>query len=180
MKNIMKLVFLMVAVLGMTSCDLFNVNIDSSVEGTLDVYVDEPMAKSANEWSDFEATKEISPSDAEDYKDNIVGVEVNEVIVTVDYVSSEGVILGDGTSFYMTDGVTTVSWSIVGDWPIFNDEQVHLADGQGNYAEVGAMIQSAIDNDTNLTIGTNGTSSMSGVSFTLTLYTGITVEGSLF
>ncbi len=179
MKNIMKLVFLMVAVLGMTSCDLLNVNVDSSVEGTLDVYVDEPMAKSTNAEGDFNVTKVITPSDADDFSDKIEDVEVNEVIVKVESVNHEGVVLSAGTTFYITDGDKTASWSKGEDWPIFNGEEVVFGDVQGEYAKAAALISKALISGDDLTIGTYGNSSKTGVYFSLTLITGITVKASL-
>lgn len=180
MKNIMKLAFLMIAVLGMTSCDLLNVNVDADVEGALDVYVDETMAKSAADWYKFSASNEIDPTEAKEYSDKIKGISVNEVVVRVDAVNpTSGVTLKKGTEFYITDGVETVSWPVEEDWFITAQVELTFGDVQGEYMDAAAMIKKAVENDGILTIGTSGDCDKSGVDFHLWMIIKTDVEASL-
>ena len=59
MKHIRNLALLMIVALAMTSCELFNVDVDSTLSGDLDVYVEESMAKSALNLHPFVKEKNI-------------------------------------------------------------------------------------------------------------------------
>lgn len=180
MKNIWKLAFIMVAVLGMSSCDLFHVNVDADLEGALDVYVDESTAKSTSEWHDFTASNEIDPTEAKEYADRISEVSVNEVIVRVESVNpTSGVTLKEGTQFYITDGVTTVYWPVEKDWFITKGVELTFGEVQSEFEDAAVMIESAVKNDGTLTIGTYGDCDQSGVDFRLWMIIVSEVKASL-
>lgn len=171
----------MIAVLGMTSCDLLNVNVDADVEGALDVYVDESMAKSTDYgWYDFSESASVSLEDATEYSDRISEMTVNEVLVRVDDVDPyDEITLREDTQFFITNSIDTVFWSQGTNWTISEGVEVVLEDIQGSYENAAAMIEDAVTNDESLSIGTYGYSSEEGVHFQLWMIIKTNVEASL-
>ena len=115
MKHVKKLALLMIVALGMSSCGLFNVDVDNTFSGAVDVYVEETMAKgTALEWYDCSGVAVIDALENEDvrkYAEKIDEITVNDIVATVDYVSTGDVVLGPNAVFYLSYKQESASWT---------------------------------------------------------------------
>lgn len=186
MKHIIKLSFVMIAALAISSCSLFNVEVDSDLEGTLDVYVPEDMSKAAMDFYPFHAEKLIDAYDnteVADYNKNIQSVSVNEIAASIERIDKGGVVLSDATVFWIVlDGKTdTVWWSNEGDWYIDDETKIYFDDLGGSFAKAADILDHAVeDNGENkFWIGVDGGSSKSGVSMDIKVTFSATFEASI-
>jgi hypothetical protein len=169
MKHIKNLALLMIAALAMTSCELFNVDVDSTLSGDLDVYVEESMAKSALNLHPFVKEKIIDAfenKDVEKYSSKVDGVAVEEIVATVESLSLEGVELSAETVFYIKNSSNSVSWSKGEAWTIHTGDTFTFDNLGSAYDEAAAIIEYAITHkdDSEFTIGVDGECSDPGVS----------------
>lgn len=170
MKDIFKLTFLLIAALSISSCSLFTIEVDSELDGNLDVYVAEDMSKAASDWYPFEAEKEIDAWDNEDvkeYNENIKSVSVKEIAASIEWIDKGGVILSDDTYFWIVlKGTTdTVTWSPDGDWHVDETTKVYFSDLGDSFQKAADIIDHAVMNESEsvFLIGVNGGSSVAGV-----------------
>lgn len=183
MKNIWKLAFLMIAVLGMSSCDLLNVDVDTTLSGVMDIQVDEDMAKGRLDWNHFYEVITIEPSsELEEHKENIKEVGIGNVVTTVVSVTKKGVEV-DNVMIQQKSMVTISStgfadavYELPEDWHIKQHEEFQLEDQDGFYKEIGAMLEDAKA----FSIEMDGHSSETGVTITLKFSIEATVTGSIF
>ena len=59
----------MILAVGLSSCSLFDVDVDTKISGVLNAYVPEDMAKSADDWYPLVETKEIDAYENEDVEE---------------------------------------------------------------------------------------------------------------
>jgi hypothetical protein len=179
MKEMKKIAVLVAVVLGMASCDLFNVDVDSTFKGVLDVQVDDTQAKSTAEGFHFDKFVELDPQDDPDvaqYADLIVNVAVNSVEAEVLSVSETGVVLMAGTVFSVWDESASVEWELPADLPIAAGDVISLEDLGGSYEDVGAILLDA----EKFSVGMEGYSSKGGVTFTIQMIIDATITGNPF
>jgi hypothetical protein len=130
---------------GVASCSLFDVEIDTTFEGDLQIEVDEPVMKSTTaEGYPFEASDQIDVLDDEDvyeYQDKIDDFIVSGVTVSVTSVTpSQGVELLAGTEFIITNGSRTATWTLESNMPIGVGTSQNLEDLGKIYDTVNAIL----------------------------------------
>lgn len=174
-----KFAFLMILAVGLSSCDLFNVDVDTNVDGLLSIDVEEGMAKGTAERTHFIDFVSITPDSDEinDYRDRINGVGINNVTATVASVSKEDVVIyQDSKVIISADGKKDAVYKLEKDWPIENNNSFPLYDQDDFYAEVAAILE---DLET-FEITMDGYSSQSGVLITIKFNIGAKISGSIF
>ncbi len=183
MKQMMKFTLFMLFPLGLASCDLFNVDVESTLTGTLDIAVAEDMSKGALEAYPFNAstTMAIDDPDVIKYKDNIVNVGVDGIVAEVVSVTKngtpiDGVAFLSGSTFTMSNGVINASHTLPEDWDIAVGSTVTLDDLGGFYDDVSAILSDVEDFD----LGMTGTSSHQGIEVTISIDIDVTITGSPF
>lgn len=179
MKHMMKIALLAVLATGLVSCDLFNVDVETTISGDLDITVDDPMMKSAAEVYSFNSWTTLDPGDdaeVEKYKDQIVEVGVDNIIAEVEYVSDGGVTFLPGTYFVLYDDTDTVVWPQTEPWVIEVGTTLSIDNLDGRYDDVAAIL----DDVEEFTVGMVGTCSKAGVEVTVRIDIESTITGSIF
>lgn len=179
MKHIKKLALLMIAALAMTSCDLFNVDVDTEFSGVMDIQVEENMAKASLVRTHFVESIDIDPmnEDVEPYVDKIDEVGVNNVTATVTYVSEENVKIEKGGIVTITaPGKSDAQYILQDEWDIVLNAEFPLYDQDGFYGELSAILGQL----KTITITMDGYSNLAGVTIGLKFNIGATVSGSIF
>ena len=179
MKHIKKLALLMIAALAISSCDLFNVDVDTEFSGVMDIQVEETMAKASTASAPFFETITIDPKneDVEPYLDKIDEVGVNNVTATVTYVSEKNVtILKGGIVTVKAPGKDDAKYILQDEWDIIKDASFPLYDQDGFYGEISAILEQMKP----ITIEMDGNSTVSGVTIGLKFNIDATISGSIF
>jgi len=163
-----KFAFLMILAVGLSSCSLFDVDVDSEISEVLDIYVPEAMAKSTDAWHPLVEAKEINArenDDVEEYADRIDEIVVNEIVATVLGVSDEDVVLSENTVFYILSETDSVAWSKGEAWPIYEDATFTFDNLGNKYDQAAAIIFHAAttEGESMFTIGVVGESSKPGI-----------------
>ena len=169
----------MIVALAMTSCELFNVDVDTEFSGVMDINVEENMAKASAVSTHFYDTITIDPvnEDVEPYVDKIDEVGVNNVTATVTYVSEENVtILKGGIVTITAPGKDDAQYILQNEWNIVLNAEFPLYDQDGFYGEISAIIEQLEP----ITIEMDGYSTVAGVTIGLEFNIGATVSGSIF
>lgn len=179
MRHILKFVLVTVFATGLASCSLFDVEFDTTLSGVMDINVAEPMEKSALAAFPFQSSTTINPGDDEDidrYIDNIVDVGVDGIIAEVESVSKSDVSILTGSLFTITNGETTVTWTLDEDWLIEEGTTVTLDDVGSAYDDVEEILKGV----SAFTVTCSGTSSQSGVYITIRIDIETTITGNPF
>ena len=171
MRNLVKMMLLVVLTAGISSCQkiksIFDVDFDTTLSGDLDIDIPQSTAKSAANF-EFEKFVTVDPLDDEDiadYVDNIKEFAVNGVVVEVLSVSTQDVVFLKGTSFVIKDNSITVSWTLENDWTVTEGTTIDLED-------TGNIYESVVDILTKkgqFQVGASGVSSKEGVFITLSI-----------
>lgn len=177
MKQMMKVALVMVFALGLASCDMFNVDVDTTLSGYLDIEVEEGVVKSALTAYPFADSTTLDPNtkEVEPYADHIVGVEVGDIIAEVDSVSKADVVILAGSVFAMYNSTDTVDFPIETDWPINVGTILTLTD-QGKYDDVAGILEEMEV----FTLRMVGTCSDTSVFIRIRVDIETTITGSLF
>ncbi len=185
MKHIKKLALLMIVVLGMSSCGLFNVDVDSTLSGVVDVYVEEDMAKgTADDWYPCGGVALIDAQEDEDvqkYSDNIDEISVNDIVATVEYVSTGDILLQENAVFYITHQEDSVAWTQPEEWPLKEGSTFNFDNLGSSYDDASAIILNAASNEdaSVITVGMVGKSSKAGVNFKIKIEFGTVFTASI-
>jgi hypothetical protein len=145
MKSVVRVLLIVMLAMGITSCEkiknLFNVDVDTVIEGDLFIQVDEtPQLKSTVAWGfDESVTVEILNEDLYEYEDVIENFKVNGMTIEITSVSSDTLKFLAGTEFSMSNANHTVSWELTEDWPIQVGTSIDLVDA-GIYDQVEAIL----------------------------------------
>ena len=124
MKSYVKLLLLVILVTGFASCGLLDVEVDSTFKANLEIEVDEPVTKSAEDGVAFFATETIIADDneeVEEYGHLIETVDVTDIMAVVAVVTQTDdldVVFLAGSTFTIEQGGTSASWTMETDWPI--------------------------------------------------------------
>jgi len=179
MKQIKQLAFLMIVALATASCDMLNVDVETTMSGVLSIDVDEPTAKSALAGYPFQAIKNLDPQEDEDvkkYASNIVAVGVGNISAEVIAVGKDDVLILQGAVVTLSDEANSTTWVLPEDWPIEVGKIYQLNDQDGFYEDVSAILEDVEE----FTIGMAGNSSVSGVRIEIKFSIDATATGSLF
>ena len=123
MKNALRMLVLASLTVSLSSCEsirsLFDVEIDTTIEGELSFVTDENELKStADVGFSASATVHVLNDDTYEYEDNIKDFMTSDVTIEVLAVDSSDVILRDGTSFTIENANAGYIWTLTSDWPI--------------------------------------------------------------
>ena len=145
MKSLARVFLLTILAAGVASCSLFDVEIDTTFEADLFIDVDEPVVKSVTaEGYPFEEYATIDVLDDEDvyeYQDKIDDFIVSGVTVSVSSVTpSEGVELLPQTTFTISNGTRTASWTLATSMPVVAETSQDLEDLGKIYETVSAIL----------------------------------------
>ena len=131
MKSITKVFLLAVLAIGVASCSLFDVEIDTTFEGQLDIEVQDNALKSTDSPFPFSESITIDVLDDEDvyeYQDKIDDFIVSGVTVKVTWVNQEGVEFLPGTKFTISNNTRTAEWELESSMPVEEGVTVDLTD----------------------------------------------------
>ena len=174
----MKIFLLVMLTAGLSSCQkiksLFDVEFDTTLSGDLNIDIQESAMKSTNfyKFEDSALMNPLSDEDIEEYSENITNFDVTKVLGEVTYVNKSNIVFKSGTSFYISDGTSTVTWTIDSDWSIVEGTQLTLGDiGNDIYKEVGDILGELEQ----FTVGIDGECSESGVSVDIEFIIEVTV-----
>jgi len=123
MKYALRIVVLAMLTASISSCDgirnLFDVEIDTTVEGDLNIVTDETELKSTDDVA-FQASVTVSVlnEDTYEYEENIKDFMTSDVTIEVLSVDSADVILRAGSSFTIENVNAGYTWTLTTDWPI--------------------------------------------------------------
>jgi len=169
MRTLLKVSIMLMLVAGIFSCEkiksIFDVEIDTTLSGNLDIDIQESAKKSAAGY-DFESSATINPLDDEDiaeYTDKIKEFQVNGVEVEVIYVNKGDVVFESGTAFYISDMSNTITWTLSGDWDVMEGTTLSLED----MGDVYQAVADILDKKETFTVGAVGTCSQTDVYITL-------------
>jgi hypothetical protein len=143
MKSLAKVFLLAVLAIGVASCSLFDVEIDTTFEGYLNIEVEETALKSADSPFPFTESTTIDVLDDEDvyeYQDKIDDFIVSGVTVKVTWVNQEGVEFLPGTKFTITNKTRTAEWELETSMPVEEGLEVDLKDLGKAYETVGLIL----------------------------------------
>jgi len=179
MNKLMKIALGLALMLGMVSCELFNVDVESTLSGKLDIAVQEEVAKGAADVFPFDASTTIDPlddPDVEEYADKIVDVGVDGVVAEVEFVSESDVVFYSGSTFSISNNNNSAEFTLDEDWPIEVGTTVTLEDLGGFYDDMSEIL---LDLEV-FTLSMTGTSSKSGVQVTIRIDIETIMTGSPF
>ena len=131
---------------GLASCDLLNVDVDTSFKGTLDVLAPEEALKGSEGLVRIYAVDTLRPGDNDEVKEyakNIVDMQVENVDATVTLFNVDEVILTPQTRFVLTDGSTTAEWPLEEEWVISDGSSLMLEDKNDFYEKITTIIDVA-------------------------------------
>ena len=160
MKNLIRVVLLLIMTAGLSSCEkvrsIFDVEFDTTLSGDLEIDIqDMEVLKSAEVYA-FQAEVSVDPLDNEDiadYIDNIKEMNVDDVILSVEYVNKQDVVFKSGTYFRVANYANEVTWTLSGDWPIVEGTEITLEDLGGTYD----ALEKILDTKGVFTVSTEGT-----------------------
>jgi hypothetical protein len=180
MKKLWKLVLGVMLALLVGSCSLLDVDVETTFDATLDVAVDDPVAKMAGPPYHFFADKTIDPQnnqDVQDYADDIRELDVDNVYADVLNVSTDEVTILAGALFKIYNSSDTAIFPVPADWSITDETTLNLADHGGFYDDLSAIL---INFDEVFHVVIDGYSSKNNVEFTVKLSMDCTVTGNPF
>jgi len=146
MKNIGKILMLVALTTFFTSCEsiksVFDVEVETTLSGDLDIDVEEPAVKSAGDTY-FEANTVIDPmtdEQVEKYADNIKQIRADNIAATVIDSNLDGVIFREGMTITMGNGDKSVTWRTGNEYAIVPGLEFILPDTGGLYNAVSDIL----------------------------------------
>jgi hypothetical protein len=123
MKNALRILVLASFTVSLSSCEsvrsLFDVEIDTTIEGDLSFVTDETELKSTEDVGfDATVTVQVLNDDTYEYQDRITGFMTSDVTIEVLSVDSSDVILRTGSQFTIENMSAGYTWTLTTDWPI--------------------------------------------------------------
>lgn len=131
MKNILKILMLLLFTASLTSCEwiggLFSIDIETTIEGELDILTEEAALKAEGDPEFHEtATIQIMNEDLVEYEDLIDDIRAESVTIRVGHVDTEGVIIHADTEFGISNPNAEFIWTLNSDWAIEQGFQMDL------------------------------------------------------
>ena len=177
MKNISGIFLLIALTWSLSSCDMLNVNIDTTLTADLNIDVEETALKSLPTGFPFYAEVTIDPMsdpDVQEYIDNINDWTVNGVTAQVTWVSAEELVFSAGTFFRVSDGADTAQWTLTEDFEVVEGAELVLDNVDGDWDTV----QTILRKNSEFLVSTGGEANMYNVSVTIRLSIDATVSAS--
>ena len=146
----------------LSSCEkirsLFDVEIETTVEGDLFIVTDETELKSTEDVG-FAATLSVQVlnDDTYEYEDNIKDFMTSDVTVEVLSVDTTGVILRSGSQFTIENLNAGYTWTLTTDWPI--EQGFSLTLDAASYDVINDILEDMVP----FTMSTSGTCNLPGV-----------------
>ena len=184
MKTTIKIFMLVMFTSSLSSCEMingwFDVEIDTTIEGELDILTDATELKSTEDY-DFNATGDIKimNEDLVEYEDLIDAIRAKSVSIEVLSVDSAGspitgVILQATTQFGISNPNKGFNWVLDSDWAIEPGYKIDLP------AESYSVLNQILDEykEHPVTISANGTCSSGNIDIKLNYSIEVKVESS--
>ena len=179
MKNALRILVLAMLTVSLSSCEkissLFDVEIETTIEGDLSFVSDEADLKSTDDHGFNEsATIQVMNADLVDYQDLIQEIRVHSVSIEVISVDSEGVIILADTQFGISNQNAKFVWELDSDWPIKPGFIIDLP------AESYSVLNQILNEykDYPVTISADGTCNKGNVHITLEYNVDVIVESN--
>jgi hypothetical protein len=179
MKNVLRILVLLTFTASLNSCekikDLFNVDIDTALEGQMNLVSDDVALKSTEAYSiNGSATIDLSDNDdLAEYTDLIEDIEVHSVTLEVVSIDSAGVMILAGSEFSISSTDNPgLTWPITSDWPIVAGTSVTL--DSDDYSVLNDMLEG----DAPVTFSSSGSCNKGNVHISLTYSIDVTVEAN--
>ncbi|MFN2126785.1 MAG: hypothetical protein ACK2TU_02900 [Anaerolineales bacterium] len=170
MKNKVYLLMLITISVMVSSCEkiksIFDVEVITTLSGTLLIDVDEPVKKSTESYSFYHSVP-VSPLDDEDiaeYQDNIKKINTTKIIATIEDVNKTDVVFEKGTMITVK-GSSEVTWTLQEPWPITEGQEIILDDDVN--IEIYKTVTNMLTDLETLTIIAQGTCNQTEVYVTL-------------
>ncbi len=131
MKNTITILVLAVLTVSLSSCEkissLFDVEIETTIEGDLSFVSDEAELKSTDDHGfNKSATIQVMNNDLVDYQDLIQDIRAQSVTIEVISVDSAGVLILADTQFGISNPNAKFIWELDSDWPIEPGFEIEL------------------------------------------------------
>ncbi len=181
MKHLLKIALPLILSAVLVSCDslesLFDVDFKTTLSGTLNIDVPDPIKKAADgfPFADSITIDPLQDDEIAEYADKIVNITADSVMVEVVSVNKDDVVFLSGTTITISDETHTVTWTITSDWPINAGTTLKLEDVGGNVYDGVTYILSRMEV---FTASAAGTCSQSGVVVVLKIDIETTVTGN--
>ncbi len=162
MKNTLRILILAMLTVSLNSCEkiksLFDVEIDTTIEGDLSFVTDETELKSTEDVGfSSSATVHVLNDDLYEYDENIKDFMTSDVTIEVMSVDASDVILRKGTSFTIENSNTGYVWTLTTDWPI--TQGLSLTLDAASYDAIDDILEDMVP----FTVSTSGTCNKGGV-----------------
>jgi len=180
MKNAVRVLVIIMLSAGMTSCDwikgLADIEIDTNIEGNLDVVTDASVLKSTNAHGfDESATIDVLNADLEEYEDLIEDYKTQSITLTVLSIDSAGfavtgVELLAGTEFGISNTMSGgYTWTLNQNWAI--DAGFSLSLDAASYDAIDDILSDQVP----ITVSAVGTCNKGNIHFRLNYDIDVTV-----
>jgi len=169
MKNIHKILVLVILAAGLSSCDWIDswseIEIDTEIAGELHILTDETEMKSTDGYGFNESiTVHVLNDDLYEYEDEIEDFKVSGARATVESLSVESVVLLAGSKFTISNSNYNVEWTFGTDVPVSVGSFFDLDDA-GLYD----MVEDILDDRVEFTMTADGECDTGGVSMVIRL-----------
>jgi hypothetical protein len=166
MKYTFRILVLAMLTASLSSCEgirnLFDVEIETTIEGDLNFVTDEVELKSTEDVAfNASVTVPVLNDDLYEYEENIKDFMTSDVTIEVLSVDSADVILRSGSSFTIENMNASYIWTLTSDWPIEAGMSVTL-----NPASLD-VIDDILEDMLPFTMSTSGTCNKGGVTIWL-------------
>jgi hypothetical protein len=162
MKTTLRILVLALLTASLSSCEkirsLFDVEIETTVEGELFFVTDETELKSTEDYGfDATVTVQVLNDDTYEYEENIKNFMTSDVTIEVLSVDSANVILRSGSSFTIENTNAGYVWTLTSDWPI--EAGFSLTLDAASYNAIDDILEDMVP----FTMSTSGTCNKGGV-----------------
>ena len=177
MKTIARILVLAMLTASLSSCEkiknLFDVEIETTIEGDLSFVTDETELKSTDDhgFNDSE-TVDVLNADLSEYGDLIKDFDTQNITIMVLSVDSSDVILRSGSQFSMENLNAGYTWTLNSDWPI--EAGFSLTVDEASYAAINDMLGDLVP----ITFTAVGTCNKGNVHITLNYSIDVLVESN--
>ena len=184
MKTAIRIFMLVMLTASLSSCEsirgLFDVEIDTTIEGELDILTDAAELKSTDDHGfNASATIQVMNDDLVDYQDLINNIRAKSVSIEVISVDSAGapvtgvIILAD-TQFGISNPNASFTWLLNSDWPIERGFEIELP------AESYSVLNQILDEyeEYQVTVSADGTCNNGNIDIVLNYSIEVKVESN--
>jgi len=162
MKTTLRVLVLVMLTASLSSCEsirgLFDVEIETTVEGDLTFVTDETELKSTEDYGfNASVSVQVLNDDTYEYEDNIEDFMTSDITIEVLSVDSSDVILRSGSQFTIENMNAGYTWTLTTDWPI--EPGFSLTLDAASYDAINDILEDMVA----FTMSTSGTCNKGGV-----------------